>query len=180
MKAKWLWLLIPVALTVLAAALCRSPGGGGPISARFVGQTLDSTGRVHVVYEVTNGTSSAIDLWTSLLEERHERTGWWDVDKWSVNLSGGSDGWLTAWHLEKRDGVAKSARQLTLNAGRAAQLTILAPRLTGNGSAVRGKLWQIKLEGRAVTQVRSIASHLGLPRRWLMWPKPGLIDLPEA
>jgi hypothetical protein len=169
MKTKWLWLLAPLALVVLAAALFRGSGAPGQVSARLVGRTFDSSGQAHIVYEITNGTSSAIDLSVSVLEAHHERTGWWDVY-----------GWPTAWRMERTAGVAQNPGRATLHARSAAQLEILPPRFRSEGSALRGKVWHIKMEGKTAKQLRSIASRLGLPSRWLMWPKPGLADLPEA
>ena len=49
MKTKWPWLLVPVALVVLATALCRSSTRAGPVSARLVGRSLDPDGQVHLV-----------------------------------------------------------------------------------------------------------------------------------
>src|SRR5438105_11434846 len=175
MKKKWPWLLVAVALALLVGALRRSSSEVGKISARLVRQTFDPTGQVHLVYEVTNGTRNAIEVRTSVLEEHHERTGWWEMP----------DRWLTEWHIEKNAGIVQSPHQVTLHAGFTAQLEIFpvgggGPRYFSNRSAVRGKLWHIKIERRAVRQVRSIASRLGLPPRWLMRPKPGLVDLPEA
>src|SRR4051794_18775767 len=88
MKTKWPWLLVPVALAAIAAALSRGSSDGGQISARLASRTLDPSGQIHIVYDVTNGTSSPMDVRASGLQQHQERTGWWDV----------ADAWPTGWH----------------------------------------------------------------------------------
>jgi len=174
-QTKFLWLLVPAAaLAVLLIVVCVGSSGPGRISARLVGRTLDPTGQVHIVYEITNGTSSTLELRITELQERHERTGWWDVRDRRPSV------WLPAQFIEKTAGVVQNPDQVFLGGGSAVRLEFLAPRSPGQGLAVRGKLWHIKIERKVVTEARSLASRFGLPRRWLMLPKPGVTDLPEA
>src|SRR5438105_8030625 len=114
MKTKWLWVVLPAVLAIMVTALWRSSGGTGRISARLVSRRLDPFDHVQIVYEITNGTSSAIGMNISGLQERQQWTGWWDA----------RDRWTTSWHLDKTAGITQSPRQATLRARSAAQLEI--------------------------------------------------------
>ncbi len=173
-RTKCLWWFVPIALAVLVIVLCVGSSGPGRISARLIGRTLDQTGQVHIVYEIRNGTSSTLELRITDLQERHGKTGWWKVrDRWPAV-------WYPDQFIEKTSGVVQNPDQVFLGRGSAVRLEILAPWSPSQGLAVRGKLWHIKIERKVVTEARSFTSRAGLPRRWLMWPKPGLTDLPEA
>lgn len=169
-KTKWLWFLALIALLGLALILWRESSGLGQVSARFVGRTVDSAGQVHIIYEITNETRSTIGVSVSTLEAYHERTGWWDLRGM----------WPAVWRIEKSAGIAQNTYQPTLFARSAALLEIVQPPFWREGSAVRGRVWHLRIESGAVTQLRSIALRLGLPTHRLMWPRPGFIELPET
>ena len=156
-----------LAVTVLAPV---RPRGARRISARFVRQTTDPASRLHLFYEITNGTSQPTEVAVNApLQVLHERTGWWDAS-----------GWITAWHVEKASGTARDAARAELRPHSAGTLEMVAQWPQGEGSALRGRIWTMKVENEWVLRLRATADRLGMPRRWQMMPTPRWVDLPEA
>ena len=168
-KRKRLWLLVPMGLGCLMAVLAISSGGPAKVIVRLVGQKTDVDGKTHIAYEITNGTSSAVDLTVLEIEVSSERTGWWLA----------SPEWRTAWHLEETAGAAQGNRHVTLNPLSAAQLEVLSP-LHRDGTAMRGRLQSTKTAPVSgfLAVLRSLGYRLRLPARWL--GGPSLVELPQV
>ena len=145
------------------------PAGTRRLSARFLRQTTDGGGDLHVFYEITNGTGrpARVEL-SHPFQALHERTGWWDTV------------WPTAWQAEKTAGIARHAGLVELNPHSTATLEIRIEGTFREGTAMKGKLSALKIESDTAWRLRDIARRLGVPPRWQMLPEPRLIELPEV
>src|SRR3954451_13463950 len=98
MKTKWQWMFIPLALALVAAFFALRSPTPRTVAVRVAEQTTDATGRSHIFYELTNGTSARVEFSMARphLEAYHDRTGWWDVSDWTA-----------VWPMTNGNGIAQ-------------------------------------------------------------------------
>jgi hypothetical protein len=138
--------LWPIGALLLAGAiafLVLIQGKPDDFPVRWVGTRIDSAGRLHFIYEISNRTSKSLDVHL-VLETRHERTGWWKASN---------------------NNLLENAQIRRLNAKATSEVDIIAP---PEGTAIRGELQYRKDDGRIVRKLRAFGYQLGLPRRWVM------------